>query len=104
MIKKYLSTITAVTIASAVLFAPSAQANTISSHFPEHDMVDPYGPTMTSTGLNRSQETVMFHGLFGAIVLSTGSPVVGDCQHVPLSHQQVICPLTTELHYAIYGR
>lgn len=34
---------------------------------------------MTSTGLNRSQETV-------------------------LSHQQVICPLATELHYVVYGR
>ncbi|WP_096455508.1 hypothetical protein [Corynebacterium suranareeae] len=104
MIKKYLSTIAAMTIASTALFAPSAGANTLSSKFPENDMVDPSLPTMTSTGLNRSQETVLLQGLFGAVILSTGSPVVGECQHVPLSHQQLICPLATELHYAIFGR
>ncbi|ANE05303.1 hypothetical protein [Corynebacterium crudilactis] len=102
MIKKYLSTIAAATIAGSVLFAPTAQA--ASSNFPANDMVDPAGPTMTSTGLNRAQETVLLQGFFGAVILSTGTPYVGECHTVTLSHQQLLCPIATDLHYQIYGR
>lgn len=100
MLKNTKRFLIATCVAALTLTAPVA--NAASSQIPENPMVDPQGPPMTSTGLNRAQETTMFQNLGQVALFSTGTTSPGNCHAVQLSHQFVFCTIVSEIHFAMY--
>ena len=87
-------------LALSAVSAPAAHA--VSSNIPENPMVDPQGAPMTSLDLNRAQETSMIQGLGHFVFSSIGTRSPGNCDQVPLSHQQVFCTIATGIHYTFF--
>lgn len=98
--QRFLRTAFTAGLVLSALSLPAAHAD--SSDIPENPMVDPQGPPMTSTGLNRAQETTVFQNLGAFVFSSTGSQHPGNCHLAPMSHQHFFCSIASEIHYAMY--
>ena len=87
-------------LALSAVSTPTADA--VSSNIPENPMVDPQGPALTSTDLNRAQETTLIQGVGHFVFSSIGTQSPGNCHLVPMSHQQVFCTIATGIHYTFF--